>query len=164
MKQRGALGVSGLSSGLGGGDVDADRKRAHIAEVAVTVHGEALAVDAGFEGAVYGIEKIIAMSLDVEADKIGSEQAVEKLALPGADPERFRIRPGNVPEDRDAGIGPRFFDHARDQCEMIILNEDDRIRLAGRFFEKSVGEAAVDVLVLIPILCAEVRARVGDVA
>jgi hypothetical protein len=45
--------------------------------VILALDGEVLPVDAGFECAVDGAEEIVAVSLDVEADEVRAEQAVE---------------------------------------------------------------------------------------
>ena len=70
------------------------------------VDGQALPIDAGLQRAVHGFQKIVAVRLDVEADEVRAKQAVQQLALPGANAERLRIGPGNVPEDGHAGIRP----------------------------------------------------------
>ena len=71
------------------------------------------------------------MRLDVEAHQVGAQQTFQELALPRADAERFRIRPGNVPENRDARIGPRFLDEPRHQSEVVVLDQHHRILLAA---------------------------------
>jgi hypothetical protein len=87
-----------------------------------------LPIHARLDHAVDGFEKVVAMRLDVKADQIGAEQAIHQLALPGANAEGFRIRPGNVPEDGHAGIRPLFLDQPRQQGEVIILHEHHRLR------------------------------------
>ena len=82
----------------------ADRERPDQREVAVAVDREALPIDARFQRAVHGLQKVVAVRLDVEADQVGAQQAVEQFALPRADAEGLRIRPGDVPEDGDARI------------------------------------------------------------
>ena len=130
----------------------------------VAVDGEAFPFDAAFDGLVHGFEKIIAMRLDVETDQIGAEQAVEQFALPGTNREGFRIGPGNVPENRDASVGPRGLDQPRQQREVIILNQHER-RFGGfDFLQHGLREFFVDALVVLPIGGAETRTRVGDVA
>src|SRR6266436_6941176 len=99
------------------------RIRADASQMALAIHGEAVPFGEGFHGAIYCGKKIIAVGLNVKADEVGAQQTVDQFALPGADAENFRIRPGNVPEDGDAGIGARFLDHAGKQREMIILDQ-----------------------------------------
>jgi len=92
---------------------NADGKRLYRCKMAAAGHGHSLPLDTGFKSAIHGIEKVPAMRLNVKADQIRAQQTVEQFMLPRADSERFRIRPGNVPEDRDPGIGPPFLDQAR---------------------------------------------------
>ena len=62
------------------------------------------------------------MGLNVETDEIGSQEAIQEIALPGTDSECFRIRPGNVPEDGHAGIGPLLLDQFRQQGKVVVLD------------------------------------------
>ena len=57
-------------------------------EMAAAVDREMLPVDARFQSAVHGVQEIVAVRLDVEADQIGAQHAVEQFALPGADRRR----------------------------------------------------------------------------
>ena len=56
-----------------------------------------------------------------------STLAVQQLVLPGADPERFGVRPGNVPEDRDPCIGTPLLQEPGQQGEVVVLHEHDRL-------------------------------------
>src|SRR6185436_20956095 len=87
---------------------------------------ELLAVDESFELAVDGVEEVVAVKLDVEREQVVAQQAVEQLALPGADPEDLGVGPGNVPELEDDGRREPLLDHARQQGEMVVLDEDER--------------------------------------
>ena len=60
--------------------------------------------------------------------------------------------------------GPLLLDHARQQREMIILHQHDGFFLALHLLEQGVGEFPVHGAVMLPILGAEDRPRVGDVA
>src|SRR5258706_12282094 len=104
---------------------NADGIGEHTGQVSLAIHGEAVPFRERYDSAIDGGKKIVAMGLNVKADEIGAEQPVNQFALPGADAEDFGIRPGNVPEDGDASVRPGFLDHARQQREMIILDEDD---------------------------------------
>ena len=104
---------------------NADRIGTHASDVPLAVHREAVPFREGFDGAIDGGKKIVAVGLNVKTDEIGAEQPVDQFALPGADAEDFGIRPGDVPEDGDASVGARFLDHAGKQGEMIILDQDD---------------------------------------
>ncbi len=69
-----------------------------------------------------------------------------------------------MPENRHASIGTRFLNHARQQREMIILRQKNRGFRAFHFLQHHVGKAAIDALILQPIIGTEHRARVCDVA
>jgi hypothetical protein len=120
--------------------------------VALTIDGEPVPFRKRLNRAINCFEKIIAMRLNVKTDEVGSEKTVDKLALPGANPEDFSIGPGNVPEDGDTRIGPRFLDHSREQSKVIVLCEKDRRFGAFHFCEDGIGEAAIDLPVVNPVL------------
>ena len=91
------------------------------------VHRKVLAIDARFQRSVHRLQEIVAMRLDMEADEVGAEHAVQHLALPGADGERLGIGPGNVPELGDDQVGIIVaLEHARQQAKVVILDEDER--------------------------------------
>ena len=48
-------------------------------------------------------------------------------SLPGADAECLGVRPGDVPEGDDGGARQALPNHARQQSEVIVLHEDDRV-------------------------------------
>src|SRR5262245_40347996 len=104
--------------------------------MAQAVDSVTLALDAAFDGAVDGVQKIVAMRLDVESYQVGTENSIEKFMLPRTDAEGFRVRPRDVPEDGDVGFGHPFFDHAGQQREMVVLHENDGTLLAGGLFEE----------------------------
>ena len=81
--------------------------------MALTVYGEAVPLRERFQRAVYGLQEIVAVRLNVKADQIRAEEAVDQLPLPGADSENLRIWPGNMPENRHSRVGPRVLDHPR---------------------------------------------------
>ncbi len=145
-------------------EIDADGEGPHKSDVVVALDGEALPLDARLESGIDRFQKIVAVRLDVKADQIGAEQAIEKLALPGADAEGFRVGPGNMPEDSYANVRARLLDHSGKQREVIVLDEKQGVFDAFHFGEHGVGEFAVGVLIALPIGGAENRARVGDVA
>src|SRR5580704_18298597 len=100
--------------------IDANRKWTDQRDVAVPLHCKSLPFNARLDCAVHGLEKIIAVRLNMEADQVGAQEAVNELALPGTNAEGLRIGPRNVPENCDAGVGPRIFQHARQQCKVIV--------------------------------------------
>ena len=146
------------------GQFDADRERLDGGEVIIALDGEVLPIDARLEDAVYGIEEIVAVTANMEADEIRTKEAIEQFALPRADFKRLRCGPGDVPEDCDARLGEAIFQHPRQQGKMIVLNKDHGILFAGDFLDESVGKLLVDCVVVFPIRSAKDGAGVGDVA
>src|SRR5690348_1194065 len=69
-----------------------------------------------------------------------------------------------MPEDSYTGIGALFFDHAGKQSEVIVLRQHQRVLCASHFVNQRVGEFLIYGAVLLPILGAEQRAGMGDVA
>ena len=59
----------------------------------------------------YAGKTLLPGSLNVEADEVRAQQAVQQLTLPRANAEGFRIRPGNMPEDGHARVGMLGLDH-----------------------------------------------------
>ena len=104
------------------------------------------------------------MRLDMETNQIGSKQSFQKFALPGADAESFRIRPGNMPKDGDTGIGAASLDELGQECQVIIIEQHDGIFVSVNLLQSGVGKLAVHRLVGLPILRTKMRSRVGDVA
>ena len=117
------------------GEGHADGERPDIGEMLAAAYGEMLAIDSRLERAIDGIQKIIAMGLNMEADQVRSQQPIEQLALPRADPKRLRIRPRDMPKDSDPGVRPPFLDHLRQQRKVVILDQYNRILLALDFIE-----------------------------
>ena len=132
--------------------------------MSVTVHGKAVPLRQRFHGVVHGLQKIIAVRLNVESDQVRAQQAVHQFPLPRADAEHFGIRPRNVPENRHARVRARFLHHSRQQREVIVLREENRRFRALHFLQHHVRKPPVNLLVINPILGAENRPRVRDVA
>ena len=103
------------------------------------------------------------MELRVEAEDAAAEQAVEQLVAPRADGERLRVRPGNVPERDDRRVRQPLADHPRQQREVVVLHQHDRV-VGLRLGDDGVGEARVDLAVVLPVGRAERRPHVRDVA
>ena len=107
----------------------------HPRQMTLAIDLEAIPCGERFDGAIDARQKIVAMRLDVEADQVGAQQPVNQIARPRADAEDFRIGPGNMPEDGDTRVRPRFLDHARQQREVIVLRENDRRLDAFHFLQ-----------------------------
>ncbi len=91
--------------------------------MALAVDGEAVPLGDRFHSVIHGFEKIVAVRLNMETDQVCPEQSLDQLALPRADAEHFRIGPGNMPENRDGGVGARLLHHFRKQGEVIVLGK-----------------------------------------
>ena len=74
----------------------------------------------------------------------------QDLAPPRADAERLRVRPRDVPEGEDGGARQLLADHRRQQREVVVLHQHDRV-VAARLRDHRVGEALVDVAVVLPV-------------
>ncbi len=120
-------------------------------------------LDARFEVAVHGLEKVLAVKSRVEPQDCAAEQALQQLDPPRTDAERLGVRPGDVPEGDDGRRRQTRLDHRRQQREVVVLDEDDRILAAG-FGDDRVGETLIDLAIGLPIRLAKHRSNVGDMA
>jgi len=84
----------------------ADWMRPDQCELLVPIDREAVPLDPAFQGLVHGFQEIVAVRLNMEAEKIRAQQSIQEFPLPGTDPEGFRVGPRYVPEDCHPGIGP----------------------------------------------------------
>ena len=104
------------------------------------------------------------MRLNVKPDEIGSQQAIHQLTLPGTNAKGFRVGPRDVPEDGYAGIRSLLFDQPRQQCEVVVLDQNHGLGGIFNLLKHSIGEFLVDLPIVLPILCPKNRACVGNVA
>ena len=126
-------------------------------------HRASLAVDAALHEAVDRLDEVVAMELGMEAEDGASEQSVDDLIPPGTDAEGLRVWPRNVPEGDDRRARQAPAKHARQQGEVIVLHQDDRV-VAVRLLDDDVGEALIDRDVMRPVPLAERRPHEGDMA
>ena len=103
------------------------------------------------------------MKLRVKSQNTAAEQSVEQFFTPGADAERFRVRPRNVPEGDDGCVRQQLAHVAREQREMIVLHEHDRI-VGVRFLNDCRREFPIHCDVLIPVRGAKRRTHMRVVA
>ena len=143
---------------------DRDRIPLHRGQLAAVRDGERLPVDPRFEQAVDGIDEVVAVELGVKAEDAAAQQPVEQLLPPGADAERFGVRPGDVPEGDDRGRRQLLLDHPRQQGEVIVLDQDDRVGGRRLPAPRRGRTCRLTLDVLLPVRGAERRADVGDVA
>jgi hypothetical protein len=123
----------------------------------------ALAVDARLEEAVDRVQEVVAVELRVEAQDACAEQAFEQLLAVRADPEQLAVGPGDVPERDHGRARQRAPDQRRRERIVVVLHEDDRV-VGIDLLEHRAHEPLVDGAVVQPVLVAEDRARVRDVA
>src|ERR1035438_2531959 len=104
------------------------------------------------------------MGLNVEANQIRSQQAIDQFSLPRTDSKRFRVRPWYMPEDRNPRVRTRLLDHPGQEREMIILGQEYGTLQPFHFFQHRVGEASIRSLIMFPVGDTKQRAGVRDVA
>ena len=143
--------------------LDRDRIAVDRGALAAADDGERLAVDPRLDEAIDGLQEVVAVELRVKAQDVAAEQPVQQLDAPRADRERLGIGPRDVPERDDRRLRQPVADHPRQQREMVVLDQHDRV-LALRFRDDGIGELRVDGPILIPVGGAERRPHVGDVA
>ncbi len=69
----------------------------------------------------------------MEADDVVGEHAAEDLLAPapGQDPPGVGLRPGDVDEVVQEGVGPRLADQARRGVEVVVVEHHQRVVLVG---------------------------------
>ena len=153
----------GRALGPAVGPVDRDGVGPHQRAHTSIYDGVELAVDARFEVPVHRVEEVVAVKLRVESQDAAAQQPVQQFLRPRTDAQALEVGPGNVPERDDGGLGQLLADHPRGQREVVVLHEDDRV-VGVDFLQGGLGELAVHGLVVRPVLRAEHRARVCDMA
>jgi hypothetical protein len=71
--------------------------------------------------------------------------------------------PGYVPEHDDGGPGKPLADEPGRECEVVVLHQDDRV-LGIYLLAHRIHEPPVDRLVVLPVLAAEDRTGMRNVA
>src|SRR5580698_1756692 len=102
----------------------ADRKWPDQRLMPLPAYRETVPVRICFERPVHRLQKIIAMRLHMKPNQIRAQQSIQKFALPRTNSNRLRIRPRNVPEDRDMRVGPLLLDQTRQKRKVIILHRN----------------------------------------
>src|ERR1700685_1494344 len=129
----------------------------------LAIDSEVLPVDSRLQSAVHRLKKIIAMRLDVKSNQVGAEHSVNQFPLPRADAKRLRVRPGNVPEDCNPSIRTFALNQSRNEREMVVLQQQQRLLEIGHLFERSIGKLLIDLAISLPVRRTEDRASVRDV-
>ena len=131
----------------------------------LTAHdGEAIPLDPSLDRPLHRLQEVVAVELRVEADEVGAEHAEQDLLLPGTDADGLEVRPRDVPEERDARVGPGLFHQPRQQREVIVLHEHDGLLDGLHLLQQRLREALVHQAVVPPVGGAKARALVDDVA
>src|SRR5204863_66825 len=139
---------------------DADRKRPHVGRVLAADDREAVPFDPPLDGALDGLEEVVAVELRVEADEVGAQHPEQDVRLPGADADGLEVRPRNVPEERHARVGARLLHETGQQREVVVLHEHDRRLDRLHLLEQRLREALVHRAIVPPVGGAEARALV----
>ena len=100
----------------------------------------------------------------MKPDEVRSQHPEEELPPPGADSEGLRVRPGNVPENRDPRVGPPPLEESGQQGQVVILDQDARLPEPLQFAQRGLCERPVGLFVVGPVLRPEQGPGVGDVA
>ena len=145
------------------GPLDGDRIALHERFLVPDRDDRVLVLDACLQEPVHRLDEVLAVEPGMEAKDGAAQQPVQDLASPRADAERLRIRPGNVPEHEDGGVGQPLSDHLRQQREVVVLDEDHRIA-DPCLGNDGVRKALVDRPITLPVRLAEDRPHVRDVA
>src|SRR5580700_2268538 len=128
-----------------------------------TSYGKVFPIDACFENSVDRLQKVVAVRLNVKPYQIGAEQSVYQFAPPWGNIKCLRGGPGDVPEDCHPGLRSSFLDQPRQEGEVIVLDQDNRLLHIFHFFQQRVGELKVNLLIAFPVLGAKNWASVGNV-
>ena len=122
-----------------------------------------LVLDPRLEVAVDGLQEVLAVKVRVEAEDRAAEQSIEDLARQGQMPNDSGFGQGMCQNARMVAAGSARRIIARQQREVIVLDQHDRV-VAARLGHDGVGEALVDRAVLLPVAFAEHRPHVSDMA
>ena len=125
--------------------------------------GVVLPVDARLDEGVDGVEAVVAVLLGVEAQDARPEHPGDELVAPRADGHALAVGPGDVPERDDGRAEQPGADHRGRQGEVVVLQQRDGV-VGVDLVAHRVGEALVDLAVLLPIGLAKLRPDVRDVA
>lgn len=109
------------------------------------------------------LQEVRPIALELEGEQIVGGEPVDQLGAPRANPQAIRMRPRNVPEERRADAFAPRAKRRRDEREVIVLQEHRRIARVELLVDRR-REPFVDLAVGRPLLAAEARAHVDDMA
>src|SRR5262249_18673902 len=128
--------------------VHADGKGPDHGEVFVSLDREMFPVNPGFQSTVDGLQEVVAVGLNGEADQVRSQQSIEQLTLPWADTESFRIGPRNMPKDRHTRVGTFFLNQPRYERKVIVLHQHYRMFDSTHFLQNGRCKLSIDLLIV----------------
>ena len=79
------------------------------------------------------------MRLNMEANQVGAQQAIEQFPLPRTDGEGLGIGPGNMPEDGDARVRTLPFENPGQRREVTLVPFGGLRKIYG-FQQKIMGD------------------------
>ena len=145
--------------------VDRERVGAGPGLAAGVAHQAAVVVDVDLEQFVAAAQEVDAVGVGVEADDVVGEHAAEdRLADPTRqDPPAVGLRPGDVDEVVQEGVGPLGADHPRGGVEVVVVEHHQRPLATLDLAEDGLGDVAVDGLVAVVPGVQLLLADVGSV-
>src|SRR5262249_30443756 len=112
------------------GPIYRDRIGHDVADMALQRDGHVLVIDLTLHESGQGGEEVLTVVASVKAEYVGAEKMQQHLVLPRAYSEGFRVGPRNMPEQHDRGIRFALPDEPRQEREVIVLDQYNRIVLA----------------------------------
>src|SRR3989338_5030756 len=109
-----------------------------------------------------GINEVVAICSRVEPDDIRAEHSIQDFFSPRTNTKLFRRRPRNVPEEPDFRVRPFFFYHARKQCEMEVLHQNNRFLHLANLRKENFRELTVDTTIFNPVFLSKERTSVRE--
>ncbi len=85
--------------------LDRYRVGSHAAHVTLQSDRHVLMIDLALHETIHGVQEILAMVARVKAEDVGRQHVQQHLALPRTHAECLGVRPRDVPEQHDGGLG-----------------------------------------------------------
>src|SRR5207244_5206226 len=86
------------------GPLNGDRIGVYRGQLASIRHRRAVPIDACLKNPIDTVDEIVAVDSGMEPKNTASQEPLQNFLAPGADPETFRVRPGDVPESNDRRV------------------------------------------------------------
>ena len=147
----------GLRERLEADVVDGDRERRR-ADRAVVGQVDEVAMGLVADALPDEPDEVGRAARQLEADQVGTQQALEDLAAPRQLLEQLGRREGDVQVEADPEVGTELAQHLRHELELVVVHPDGRVLGGPR--GGPLGEPLVDAHVGVPPLAVELR--LGD--